>query len=116
MDPVDGKLIQDKVQSSTVFLFGQYQQNFVTECTSYSTLTTLLSVFLPLQVIFTLPYLIYSSYRQRNIENKFAIPALQSDVRTRFNLWVYLSLLFMIMQTIALLVLSTECPLYPYEF
>lgn len=44
------------------------------------------------------------------------IPALQSEVRAKFNRWTYLLLTFMILQTLGHMVLSTECPLYPYEF
>lgn len=43
------------------------------------------------------------------------IPALQSDVRTKFNKWIFLILIFMTVQTLVLMILSTECPLYPYN-
>ena len=60
-------------------------------------MTYLLASFLVISVLFTLPYIAYSSKRQRFIENQYSIPALQSDVRTKFNLWVFLILGFMIL-------------------
>ena len=69
-----------------------------------------------LQLLFTLPYIAYSSKRQRFIENEYMIPALQSEIRAKFNRWIYLILLASLLQNIILMVLTSECPLYPYEF
>ena len=63
-----------------------------------------------------MPYIAYSSKRQRFIENEYLIPALQSEIRAKFNRWSYLILLGSLIQNVILLVLTTECPLYPYEF
>lgn len=57
-----------------------------------------------------------SSKRQRYVENKYSIPALQAEFRTRFNLWMFMILIFMIIQSIGLLLLASECPLLPFKF
>jgi hypothetical protein len=41
---------------------------------------------------------------------------LQAEFRTKFNLWVFLILGFMILQTIGTLILDTECPFYNYKY
>lgn len=79
-------------------------------------MTYLMSAFLIMSVLFTLPYIVYSSKRQRFIENQYSIPALQSEFRTKFNSWIFLILIFMVIQNVGLVILDSECPLYPYEF
>jgi len=59
-------------------------------------MTYLMSAFLFMSVLFTLPYIVYSSKRQRFIENQYSIPALQSEFRTKFNSWIFLILIFMV--------------------
>lgn len=82
-------------------------------CKSYYTLEYLLAAFLAVQLVYTLPYIMMSAKQQRNIQNQYAIPGLQAEFRAKFNLWIYMSLVFMIIQTIALLILASECPLVP---
>lgn len=76
----------------------------------------MLASMLLISLLFTLPYVAYSSKRQRFIENEYMIPALQSEIRTKFNRWVYITLTASILQNVILLILSSECPLYPYEY
>lgn len=69
-------LISSVHQSAPKFLFGHFRQNFQTECRSYLSMTYLMTTFLIMSVLFTLPYIVYSSKRQRFIENQYSIPAL----------------------------------------
>jgi hypothetical protein len=77
VDTVYGKMIRDYIKSKApTLLFAEHRLNFQTECGSYYTLAWLLGATLALQVLFTLPYVAYSSKRQRFIENQYSIPAL----------------------------------------
>lgn len=115
VNPIYGENIISTIdQSAPKFLYGHYRQDFETECRSYHTMTYLLSSFLLISLLFTLPYIVFSSKRQRFIENQYSIPALQSEFRTKFNSWIFLILIFMVIQNIGQLILDTECPLYPY--
>ncbi len=71
----------------------------------------LLAAFLAVQLVFALPYIVNSSSQQRHIRNEFNIPALQPEFRSKFNLWIYMMLIFQIIQLIGLLILASECPL-----
>ncbi|CDW81427.1 UNKNOWN [Stylonychia lemnae] len=94
-------------------IMASYHQRFDTSCRAYYTMEYLLAAFLAIQLVYTLPYIILSQNKQQHIQNLNTIPALDSDSRSKFNMWVYMILIFHIIQTIALLILSSECPLLP---
>lgn len=41
----------------------------------------------------------------------YNIPALQADFRSKFNLWIYLMLIFSIIMLIGGILIASECPL-----
>lgn len=116
VDPIYGDHLKNRILKAKKNMYGFFRQKFETECRSYNTMTYLLSAFLFVQLIFTLPYIVYSSKRQRFIENQYSIPALQAEFRTKFNMWIFLILTFMILQTVGQIILDSQCPLYAYEF
>jgi hypothetical protein len=50
-------------ESAPNFLFGHLRQNFQTECRSYNSMAYLMAAFLFMSILFTMPYIVYSSKR-----------------------------------------------------
>eukprot|EP00347_Sterkiella_histriomuscorum_P017510 403349066 len=108
-------LITQIEKSSSTFLLATFHQHFEPICRSYYTLEYLLAAFLAIQVVFTIPYIILSQKWQNHIANLHGIPALEQNNRGKFNMWIYMILIFVVLQTIALLLITSECPLDPFR-
>lgn len=113
LSTTEAEFLEEEIMKYKTPIQATFHQHFEPLCSSYYTMDYLLAAFLAIQVVFTLPYVILSQKWQNHIPNMHGLAALEKDNRSKFSMWIYMIHIFLILQTIALMLLTSECPLEP---